>query len=110
MNRSGSCKYSEICVLFTDNESRRRSCVTQSSSHVHVTNNERKKSSAKCVFTTVVSLVVASIMNHSISFNRDTFNSDLVWSHYLTDLFFFPQVAVIEFTALKVRSHLVSLL
>ena len=52
-----------------DNESRRRSCVTQSSSHFHVTNKERKKSSAKCVFTTVVSLVAASMMNHSISFN-----------------------------------------
>ena len=90
-----------------DNESRRRSCVTQSSSHFHVTNKERKKSSAKCVFTTVVSLVATSIMNHSISFNRDTFDRP---GHTTWPIFFFPQVAFIEFSALKVRSHLVSLL
>ena len=111
LNRSGSIVSTVKFVFYLpDNESRRRSCVTQSSSHFHVTHKERKKTFAKCAFTTVVSSVAASMMNHSISFNRDTFNSDLVWSHYLTDFFFFPQVAVIEFTALKVRSHLVSLL
>lgn len=46
-----------------------------------------RKSFAKCVFTAVVSPVTVSIMR-SVS-TEFTFNSDLVWSYYLTDFFFF---------------------